>query len=187
METERGAAGVAIPADGLRLNVGCGARVMDGWTNCDIEHHPSAPRAPEILCDAKSIPLPDGSARELMAIHVFEHFYRWEVEAVLAEWRRLLRPGGRLVLELPNLVKCCENYLSGRMPGGKDPDQLARWGIYGDPRTKNRFMCHPWGYSPEELAAILKANGFSKVQHLPTQFHPAGRNCRDMRLEAVKA
>lgn len=173
-----------IPAEGLRLNVGCGARVLPGFFNCDIEASPDAPRPPELLCDAKAIPLPDGCARELMAIHVFEHFYRWQVDAVLAEWRRLLRPGGLLVLELPNLVKCCENYLSGRIRGGKDPDQLARWGIYGDPRTRNKFMCHPWGWSPEELQALLEARGFAKVKHKPTVYHPAGRIHRDMRIEA---
>lgn len=179
--------GVAIPAEGLRLNVGCGSRTLDGYFNCDIERNPNAPRDPELLCDAKSIPLPDGCARELMAVHVFEHFYRWEVESVLKEWKRLLRSGGLLVLELPNLVKCCENYLSGRMKGGKHPDQLSRWGIYGDPRTGNKFMCHPWGYSPEELQALLEASGFVKVRHKATVFHPAGREHRDMRLEAIRA
>lgn len=178
---------MAIPAVGLRLNVGCGSRTLPGYFNCDIQRNPDAPRDPDLLCDAKAIPLPDGCAAELMAIHVFEHFYRWEVEAVLAEWGRLLRPGGLLVLELPNLVKCCENYLSGRARGGKDPDQLARWGIYGDPRTGDKFMCHPWGYSPEELQSILEANGFAGVKHKQTVFHPAGRQHRDMRIEARKA
>lgn len=170
----------------MRLNVGCGARVLDGWVNCDIVRNPSAPRDPEILCDAKVIPLPDGCADTLMAIHVFEHFYRWEVESVLREWRRLLRPGGALILELPNLVKCCENYLSGLKRGGKDPDQLARWGIYGDPRTGDKYMCHPWGYSPQELMGLLQDNGFRGATERPTQFHPAGRKHRDMRIEAVK-
>lgn len=175
-----------IPEAGLRLNVGCGARTLEGFFNCDIERNPDAPRAPDLLCDAKSIPLPDACAAELMAIHVFEHFYRWEIDGVLAEWKRLLRPGGLLILELPNLVKCCQNYLDGRMRGGKNPDQLARWGIYGDPRTGNHYMCHPWGYSPEELMSILKDAGFRKVAEKTTVYHPAGRNHRDMRLEAIK-
>lgn len=175
-----------ISEDGgaVKLNVGCGKRIMDGWTNCDIARDLEAPRAPEILCDARSIPLPAACADVLMAIHVFEHFPRWDAEAVLAEWKRLLKPGGQLILELPNLVKCCENYLSGRARGGKDPDQLARWGIYGDPRTSNPYMCHPWGWAPDELIDLLQLAGFAEAQERPTEFHPAGRNHRDMRIEA---
>lgn len=171
----------------MRINVGCGSRTIDGYFNCDIEHNPDAPRAPDLLCDAKSIPLTDGCADELLAVHVFEHFYRWESETVLGEWSRLLKTGGKLVLELPDLVKCCQNYLDGRMKGGKHPDQLARWGIYGDPRTGNKYMSHPWGWSPLELEKLLLANGFIKVKHKETQFHPAGRSHRDMRIEAIKA
>lgn len=171
----------------MKLNVGCGKRILEGWTNCDIERDPEAGRDPDILCDARSIPLPDGCADVLMAIHLFEHLYRWDVDAALTEWSRLLKSGGTLILEMPDLVKCCENYLSGRKRGGKDPDQLARWGIYGDPRTGNPFMNHRWGYSPEELISILESHGFKKAKHLPTEFHPAGRSHRDMRIEAIKS
>lgn len=171
----------------MKINVGCGSRVLDGWHNCDIARDPNAPRDPETLCDAKSIPLPDECADVVQAIHLFEHLYRWEIDSALAEWRRLLKPGGLLILELPNLVKCCENYLAGRMRGGKDPDQLARWGIYGDPRTENHWMNHRWGYSPSELMAILHERGFIRAVEVPTQFHPAGRSHRDMRIEAFKA
>lgn len=169
----------------MRINIGCGKRVLDGWTNCDVVRNPEAPRDPEILCDARAVPLPDGCADTVMAIHVFEHFHRWDAEAVLAEWKRLLKPGGDLILELPDLVKCCRNYLDGRMKGGKDPDQLARWGIYGDPRTRDPYMCHPWGYAPDELIALLRACGFRSAVEKPTQFHPAGRKHRDMRIEAI--
>lgn len=187
MDSIGSGASVAIPAEGLRLNVGCGSRTLPGYFNCDIERNPDAPRDPDMLCDAKSIPLPDGCARELMAIHVFEHMYRWECEPVLAEWRRLLRPGGLLILELPDLIKCCKNILDIRIKGGKHPDQLGRWGLYGDPRTENKFMCHPWAWAPEELMGFLKENGFTKCEHKITQFHPAGRSHRDMRIEARRA
>jgi predicted SAM-dependent methyltransferase len=178
---------MAVPTEGdaVKLNIGCGKRTLAGWFNCDIQPDPEATQPLDLVCDAKAIPLPDGSADEVMAIHVFEHFYRWEAEGVLREWRRLLKPGGKLILELPNLVKCCQNYLDGRKRGGMDPDQLARWGIYGDPRTGNRYMNHPWGYSPEEMIGLLTAAGFRGAVERPTQFHPAGREHRDMRIEAT--
>jgi hypothetical protein len=71
------------------------------------------------------------------------------------------------------------------MKGGKNPDQLARWGIYGDPRTGNKWMNHPWGYSPQEMIDLVTSVGFRKAKEFPTQYHPAGRNHRDMRIEAI--
>lgn len=170
----------------MKLNVGCGKRILDGWFNCDVARDPEATKDPDLLCDAKAIPLEDNCADVLQAIHLLEHCPRWDTEVVLKEWHRLLKPGGKLILELPNLVKCCQNYLDGRMKGGKNPDQLARWGIYGDPRTGNHWMCHLWGFSPEELMGILKEVGFIKIAEHPTQNHPAGKLHRDMRIEAIK-
>ena len=48
-------------------------------------------------------------------------------------------------------------------------------------------MCHPWGYSPQEVIDLLHANGFKKGKETTPQFHPAGKHHRDMRIEAVKA
>lgn len=170
----------------MKIHIGCGAKVLDGWVNCDIVQSPKAKRAPEILCDAKSIPLDDGIADVVMAIHVWEHFYRWESDGVIAEWRRLLKPGGLLILELPDLVKCCQNIIQG-FTNGKDPDQMGRWGLFGDPTTKDKYMCHPWGWAPGELIAYLQGQGFTGAVHKTTEFHPAGRRHRDMRIEARKA
>jgi ubiquinone/menaquinone biosynthesis C-methylase UbiE len=186
MAPDGSGASVAIPAAGLRLNVGCGSRTLDGWFNCDIERNPDAPRDPDLLCDARAIPLPDGCASVVMAIHIFEHVHKWEAGELLAEWRRLLRPGGQLVLELPDLLKCCQNVVDGLVKGGKHPDQLGMWGIYGDDRTKNPYMAHKYGWTPKTLEAFLKEHGFSKVRHMQTVFHPAGRHHRDMRIEATR-
>jgi SAM-dependent methyltransferase len=167
----------------MKLNIGAGGRRIEGYTGVDAVQRPAA----DIIARADNIPLPDSSVDEIMAIHLFEHFYRWECEGVLAEWRRLLKPGGRLVLELPDLIKCCKNIIDGRMVGGKHPDQLGHWGLYGDPRESDPYMAHRWGWSPKTLGALLKANGFTDIRQEPTQWHPAGREFRDMRVVAVKA
>ena len=174
------------PGVSVRLNVGCGRHVLDGWTNVDVQRSPRAKRDPEIFSDARSIPLPDECADELMAIHVFEHFYRWEAEDVLAEWRRLLKPSGKLILELPDLEKCCRNVIDGGMKGGKDQDQLGMWGLYGDPRERDPYMIHRWAWTPRTLGDLLAANGFRAIKERPTEWHPAGRAHRDMRIEAIK-
>lgn len=171
----------------MRLNVGCGRHVLDGWTNIDVQRSPLASRDPDILCNAKSIPLADDCAVEIQAIHLWEHFYLWECDELLAEWRRLLKPGGKLALELPNLIKCAQNIVDDRMKGGKDVDQLGMWGLYGDPREKDPWMCHHWAWSPKTLRRFLEARGFRDAGEHPTQWHPAGRQHRDMRIEAYKA
>lgn len=168
----------------MKLNVCCGGRILDGYTNIDIVQTGDNP--PDILCDAKKVPLGDGCADEIMCIHGFEHFYRWECDELILEWRRLLKIGGALVLELPDLMKCCENIVSGHTFSGKHPDQAGMWGIYGDPRLESPFMTHRWGWTPKILQQFLKANGFIDIEAQETKFHPAGRARRDMRMVARK-
>lgn len=141
---------------------------------------------PDIICEARNVPLEDGCAEEIMCIHGFEHFYRYEIDAVVTEWKRLLKSGGLLVLEMPDLVKCCQNYLTGFVLRDKHPDQMGLWGIYGDPTTSDPYMIHRWGWSPKTLRAFLKEHGFVNIVDAETQWHPAGRIRRDMRIEARK-
>lgn len=177
----------------MRLNYGCGKRVWPDYFNIDAVRHPDSKREPELLHEftfdadgnlTSPIPLEDGCASELMAIHVFEHFHRWNCDAVIKEWARLLKPGGLLILELPDLYKCCLNIVENRI--GKHPDQLGRWGIYGDDRDKSLYMSHPWGWFKEELIEFIKSHGFSSAVERPTVFHNSGKKYRDMRIEATK-
>jgi len=163
----------------VKINIGCGPMVLDGWTNCDIQVSPKAPRPPEILCDVKSIPLEDECADVVMALHLLEHFYQWEAPAVVQEWRRLLKPGGKLILELPNLEAACRNLLKGMK------DQMSMWPLYGDPGHKDPYMCPRWGYTPKTVTRFLKQQGFKKIQILKPQTHGRRAN-RDMRVEAIR-
>lgn len=164
----------------MRLNLGCGKMLLDGFVNIDIQQNPKAKRPIDLTADVRNVPLSDECADEVHAYHVIEHFHRWETDAVLAEWKRLLKPGGRLVLELPDLEKACRNLLAG------DTDQMSYWGIYGDPSHRDPFMCHPWGFTPRTMRQLLEAGGFLDIKFLPPETH--GRRIkRDMRVEARKA
>ena len=169
----------------MKLNVGCGGRHLPGFKNIDIQAT-RAGKVPDIQADLRKIPLPDECAEEIWAIHVFEHFYRWECEDVIAEWKRLLKPNGLLVLELPNLEKACQNILHGKFIAGKHIDQIGMWALYGDPRYKDPYMIHRWAWTPKSLTDFLAENGFVGFTEKPTEFHPVGRDHRDMRIEAYK-
>jgi predicted SAM-dependent methyltransferase len=171
----------------MKIHFACGRQVLDGFYNIDAIRHPNAPRDPELIFEMRfdggklveQMPLGDGSADEFHAFHILEHFYRYDVDAAIEEWKRLLRSGGRMVLELPNLEAACRNLLAGMR------DQMCMWPLYGDPSWGSPYMIHRWGYTPTTITGLLAEHGFTKIQVLPPQTHKARAN-RDMRVEAVK-
>ena len=156
-------------ADAIRLNIGGGSKRFDGWTNVDLAE------GADFVADVRSIPLPDDYADEAMAIHVLEHIQRWEALETLKEWRRVLKPGALLAVELPDLIKCCKSVL--RRP---EKPRLGIWGLYGDPGYENPLMVHKWGWTADELVAEMRAAGFKGVKVVEPKFH---RKDRDMRVE----
>ena len=49
---------------------------------------------PDAICDIRMLDkFCDNYADEIMAVHVVEHFWRWEVVEILREWARVLKPG----------------------------------------------------------------------------------------------
>ena len=183
----------------MKINYGCGSRIFHGYYNVDAVLHPDAKEKPQLLYAAEfdkegnlihKLPLDDGVASEIMAIHVFEHVFKWQTEALLKEWHRLLKPCGSLFLEMPDLIKCCRNVIDGmegKIKAGKHPDQLGLWGLYGDDRLKDHYMCHKYGWTFKTLKPLIKSISFVDIIEKPTKFHPAGKLHRDFRIEAKKA
>jgi SAM-dependent methyltransferase len=170
----------------LRLNLGCGDKILPGYVNVDVVEARAGMR-PDVICDLHELtPFDDASADEILSVHVVEHFWRWEVRDVLREWIRALKPGGRMVVECPNIRSACETFL-------QDPERFARedqdgqrtmWVFYGDPKWKDPLMIHRWGYTPESLRALLSEAGLVDVRQEPAQFKL--REPRDMRVVGVK-
>lgn len=164
-----------------RLNIGAGKRRLEGYVGIDVVQRDGV----DIVAEAHAIPLPDGCAEEVLAVHLWEHFLPWACDSVLDEWRRLLKPGGLLALEMPDIIKCCRNIVEGRE--SKKPGQLGYWGLFGDPTTQDVWMLHRWGWHFGTLAPFLAERGFVDIVECETRFHPGGRGIRDFRIEARKA
>jgi predicted SAM-dependent methyltransferase len=168
--------------EGVHLNIGCGAKLWNGFVNIDFPGNWSG-RKPDIECDVRELNLPDDYADSAYAIHVFEHFYRWEAEIVLKEWKRVIKPGGQLILELPCLDKVIGVFI--RAIEGNTPitDQATMWRLYGDPYYKDPHMVHRWCYPVAELIGLMEEAGFKDVHYAEPKYHvPA---C-DMRVVGTK-
>lgn len=160
----------------MRLNVGCGKRHLEGYINIDFESNWSK-KKPDVACDIRKLPYEDESCDEVCAIHVFEHFYIWEAEEILKEWARVLKPGGRLVLEVP-----CLNKVLAHFSQDKIRMEYTFWALYGDPSYKDPHMVHKWCYPKEQLTAMMQRVCRQVSEERP-QFHKADR---DMRLVGIK-
>jgi len=169
-----------------KLNLGCGDKILPGYINVDVVESRRGLK-PDVVCDLHDLePFEDGSIDEILSVHVIEHFWRWEVLGVLVEWVRVLKPGGTMVLECPNLLSAAAELLRNPFAAeGTGPEgQRSMWVFYGDPAWRDPYMVHRWGYTPESLAALMREAALENVRQEPAQFKL--REPRDMRLVGQK-
>jgi len=100
------------PANGRLLDVGCSvgctleAATQMGWEAVGIDVSADAVATCQqhgiqaIEYDGESIPFPDGHFDVITSWHVIEHVR--DVRDTLAEWCRVLKPGGWVMIETPN-------------------------------------------------------------------------------------
>jgi predicted SAM-dependent methyltransferase len=163
--------GVAAGARDLKLHVGCGPQLIEGWINIDV--HP----APLSLNVLRGLPFADGSVRRVFVSHLLEHlFYPVDVQAFLAELRRVLQPGGRVRFVVPDVARCIEAYVERDAAffasrreywpwWPKDPTRLEDFLAYAGagPEPAYLFEAHKYGYDFETLHKVLAAAGFAQV------------------------
>lgn len=98
--------------------------------------------------------------------HVFEHITRSNVEKVLIEWCRVLKPNGKLYICVPNLESLFQIYLDGIIRYEFDESarknvDLATGIVFGG--QINRYDFHYYGYSFKTLKHLLESRGFYDV------------------------
>lgn len=98
-----------------KLHLGCGTKYIAGFVHIDANSYPHVNFRGEVdkldFIDDQSISL-------IYASHLLEHFGRHEVGRVLAEWFRVLAPGGVLRLGVPDFEACARLYIEGRLANG---------------------------------------------------------------------
>lgn len=112
-----------------------------------------------------------------------EHFHAWEAGPLLSEWRRVLKPGGKLIIELPCMDKVYQYIYTCMKHGVKVPDFTGLFVFWGNPKYKDPLMVHKWGYSMESITELLASCGFRDIAIEKPRYHFA---VRDMRAVGYK-
>ena len=162
-----------------KLHIGCGPFVIQGWLNTDIQCN-----YPEVcyLNAGKPYPFPDKSFEYIFSEHLMEHLSIVEQTVMLKECYRILKPGGRIRLAMPNLHFIMDLY---NHPNKECNRKYLEWSYklfgmrQGVPKVSesdypihviNNFF-HLWGHqfihTPESLERMACKIGYKYFKPYP--------------------
>jgi SAM-dependent methyltransferase len=163
--------------DEIRLHLGCGAHILPGWINIDTVQRPGAP---SIHLDIGDMPFVAGSVTEILAEHLMEHLDFAAEQRVWREIARVLRPGGRFRVEVPDFDWVCRSFVDATDDwrdfyqvgncdhyGGCGRDTGQRWGIlqtmfFGNQNGADQY--HRSAYTEQKLRSIAALLEFASVE-----------------------
>ena len=116
-----------------RLEIGPGALRIRGFETLNIR---AAANVDYVVDATARLPFADGTFHLIYASHVLEHVPWYQLEATLAEWVRILRPGGRLEVWVPNGLRIAQAEIDPAVdqPDGERRDRVALDGFQRGPR-----------------------------------------------------
>ena len=133
----------------IKLNLGCGIYYKPGYINIDMFESEIA----DEIADIRHLKYDENSVDEIEASHIIEHFDVITLPFLIAEWFRLLKPNGRLVIEAPNFNR---GYLKLLTEKNMKKRNTLRF-LYGVDLPGNT---HKIGLTPKFLRNILISTGF---------------------------
>ncbi|WP_296509640.1 methyltransferase domain-containing protein [Rhodoferax sp.] len=137
----------------MKLHLGCGKRFIKGFVHIDAVDFPHVDHVAAI--DNLSF-LPDNSVELIYNCHVLEHFKRRDVRQVLAEWMRVLKPGGVLRISVPDFEALCSVYQKEKKL------DLVVGALFG--RQDYLYNIHYNVFDYASLSRDLLATGFVNVR-----------------------
>lgn len=159
------------------LNVGCGPRnrahgfagFTQGWTELRLDIDPTvAPDVVGTMTDMSAVAT--GSVDAVVSSHNIEHLYPHEVPLALAEFLRVLKPDGRVLITCPDLQSVCARVARGELASplyesaaGPISALDMMYGHRGAMAAGNLFMAHRCGFTLQVLADTLQACGFPRT------------------------
>lgn len=128
-----------------------------------LEHELTLIRAE---AEPSGLPIPSGRADVVIMSELIEHLV--DPDSVLDEVRRVLRPGGTLLLSTPNLAAW---YNRGLLALGVQPvfTEVSLRGVYG--RPGRQVVGHLRLFTKRSLVGLLAARGFGAIRVSGACYH----------------
>jgi predicted SAM-dependent methyltransferase len=147
-----------------RVEVGSGGFPNPGYVHIDVD----ADEADiDLMARGPHLPIPNAWATEVLAIHVIEHLPPNALDAAIAEWHRVLTPGGLLSIHTPNADAV---FSALAKPDRFWAAQGALFGYarhprdYSDPRWMGERGDHRVVFTFEMLREVLEQRGFVDIR-----------------------
>ncbi len=160
------------------LQVGCGPKRKNqttkgfntpDWTELRFDIDDSV--APDIIGTMTDMSaVASESVDAIFSSHNIEHRYAHEVPVALAEFLRVLKPDGFLVVTCPDLQEVCRLVAEDKLlepaytsPAGPITPLDILYGHRPPMAAGNLYMAHRCGFTEKVLIGTLRASGFSAV------------------------
>ena len=169
----------------IRLHLGTGEDYWPNWVNIDS--------SPNAVCDLRMDftqireRYDDNSIAEVAMIHSLSYLRLWQARKLFVDIYTLLLPGGRLIIELPDLAKCAIHALKNENNIGEYLEAVRGLYAFDMNQIENCDMFTPYafGWAGWHLKKELEHIGFVQVMLSEPRTH-GPRSWRDIRVEATK-
>ena len=174
-----------------RLNLGSGLFPLRGGGWCNVDADPAT--EPDWVARVPPIDRTDESVAEVYMGHLLEHLDPVEADFLLRECYRVLVPGGRLGVVVPDTRWVLERHLAQdhtrvEVPQGRfweldDLDAVCGLFLY----STFQSTPHRWSYDDQTLRRALLRAGFAVAGRIDPYHDPRLVGARwNLGLEAVK-
>ena len=154
-----------------KLDIGCGARPMTGkdWDCMDVRKEiPMFDHSvfyPNIVADVlEGIPREDGYYDEIKLSSMLEHFNKKEVHKVMSECTRVLSPGGKIWISVPDMGLIADRLFNAN--SDREVNHLINL-VYGEHDYEEN--AHKWGYTEKSLRDLLAKYNFVNIARLESK------------------
>jgi len=174
----------------VRIELGSGPHGEPGYHHVDAVKVGNVDRAADVR---KLDWLTNDEVDDLYSAHTVEHISYTEIAQVLQEWHRVLKPGGKITIKMPDLDFLCRAYVEGihsseevmialfggfsDHPGGSDSWEkisgnqqwernTIRDGDVPNPGKYTVWGAHKAMYTFESFKVRMEVAGFTNVQRV---------------------